>query len=504
MPQNLNQNLERYEIESEISRDDLTIAYKAHRISDDYPVTIKVVAPQLTFDSYFVSRFKDVIVRSTELEHPNIAKTFEVGERGDILYVVTEYLDAALLADYLTEHGPLSSNQIINIVSQIASALDYAHSQGVRHGDLSDTNVFIKDGHIWLTDFGVNRAVEGTSLAKKGFAVGNPVYLAPERVRGERSSRTADLYAMGILCYQMLTGTPPLSGDVTSVMHAQVYEQPQAPHLINPNIRPSVSEVVLRMLSKGVELRHSTGAEFARALQVAFEGSAPIRPITTLGSTRPMRPQKPPNPVGRRLIFWVILLTPLLGAALAAGFWMISQWDTDAEPASTPRQIANQIVPTFSVPETQATPTFVVNVVEATTTPIPATPTPPPAKPTAAAGESFLAEGSPFTHLVPAAGIAEDYSPIEPSGLFSATRDPIYLFFDYQAIQPGTKWGVIWKWDDMVLQQEEDIWPDEYGAAGTAWVYLSPAPGFQPGPHTVSLTIEDVIVATVPFTVQAD
>ncbi len=215
MPQLFNNDLETYQIETELGRDDLTISYRANRKSDNYPVTIKVVAPQFVFDSYFVLRFKDAATRNIELDHPNIVKTYEVGERGgEILYVVTELIEAAPLADYLKTQGTLPVAEAIAIIRQIASALDYAHSKGVYHGDLSDANILIKDGHIRVADFGFTRAVEGTTLAKKGFAVGNPVYLSPERIKGESASRTGDLYAMGVLCYQMLTGKPPVSGDI--------------------------------------------------------------------------------------------------------------------------------------------------------------------------------------------------------------------------------------------------------------------------------------------------
>ncbi|RME46930.1 MAG: serine/threonine protein kinase, partial [Caldilineae bacterium] len=266
-------------MEAEVGRDDLTIAYRARRASDGTPVLLKVVAPQFTFDAWFVRRFKDAVRRNIYLEHPHIIRTLEVGERDELLYMVQEWLDAEPLADYLSRNAPLPVTEVIALVKQIAAALDYAHSKAIRHGDLTGDNIFIRDGQVWLSDFGLTQTTEGTSLAKKGFAVGNPAYLAPERVRGESPSRPADLYALGVLTYQMLTGQLPFDGEPAAVLHAQVYEQPAPPHTLRPALRPAISDVVLRMLSKGLELRHTTGAEFARALQVAAEGSAPVRPI---------------------------------------------------------------------------------------------------------------------------------------------------------------------------------------------------------------------------------
>jgi serine/threonine-protein kinase len=512
MSEKLNQNLETYKIESELGRDDLTIAYQAHRKSDHQPVMIRVVAPQFTFDTYFVRRFKDAVARSIKLDHPNIVKTYEVGEREDILYVARELIEADTLADYLGARGPLPVKEVVALAKQIASAMDYAHSQGIKHGDLSDTNIFVKDGHAWLTDFGLIQAIEGTSLVKKGFAIGNPIYLSPERVKGESPSRTADLYALGVLCYQMLVGKPPFSGEPAGILHAQIYEQPEAPHLLNSSIRPSISEVVLRMLSKGLELRHSTGAEFARALQVAAEGSAPIKPPPKEKVSPRSTVSPSPSPIWKRLVFWVFILTPILGCALAGGFWAISQWD-NITPSASPTAVARQDnptpVPTFRVDVPTSPPPITQNTPEPTATPILPTVTPtstpePTATPIPLPGEPIIAEDSPFTNLVLAHNITEDYSPERPTNIFSPTEDPIYLFFDYTRIQPGTSWGLVWKWDDLVLERTEDIWPEDYGSDGTAWVYFAPPFGFQPGPYAVSLQLDGGEVATINFIVQPE
>ncbi len=501
MPNTLKDHLEKYEIESELGRDDLTIAYRARRKSDDMPVVVKVVAPQFTFDAYFVRRFKDAVARQIELDHPNIVKTFEVGERQDLLYVVRELVDAEALADYLATNGPLSMSETVALVQQIASALDYGHSKAMRHGNLSDANIFVKDGHVWVTDFGLIQTMEDTSLVKKGFSVGDPVYLSPERVRGDGPSRSADLYALGILTYQMLSGRPPFTGDAAAVLHAQAYEQPEAPHLLNRAVRPAVSEVVLRMLSKGLELRHSTGAEFAHALQVAAEGSASLRPVT-----RPMPPlELAKSSFNKSFVIWLFVLTPLLGLALAAGFWFISQLVFAPRPAAVPTPAPSPIalqsaftppVPTFAPPTFTPAPTLAPD----TPTPLPPTATPAPIL--AAPGEAVIADNSPFSNLILAANKTADNKPEQPGNVFSPTKAPIYLFFDYAAIKPGTSWGMVWQWDELVLEESEDVWPKDYGAYGSAWVFFSPPAGFQPGPYSVALKVEGTPVATIDFLVQ--
>jgi serine/threonine-protein kinase len=276
MSEPIESNVTSYDIESEFGQDDLTIIYRGRRKVDNLPVIIKVVAPQFVFDTYFVMRFKDAVTRAIGLDHPNIVKTYEVAEKDDILYVARELVEGESLAKFLASSAPLTVNQTIDLAKQIAGALDYAHGQGVKHGDLSDSYIFLRDERLWLTDFGLTAAMEGTSLVKKGFAVGEPAYLAPERVRGEGTSRAADLYALGILCYKMLTGQLPFHGEAAAVLHAQAYDQPKPPHELNSSVPKAVSEVVLRMLSKGLEVRYTTGADFVRALEVAAEGTSPV------------------------------------------------------------------------------------------------------------------------------------------------------------------------------------------------------------------------------------
>lgn len=520
MPEEFRDTVETYDVETELGRDDLTIVYSAHRRSDGLPVIVRVVAPQFVFDTFFVRRFKDAMTRSMHLDHPNIVKIYEVGEKEDILYIAREYVEADSLATYLEKHGPMPVAKVIALVKQIASALDYAHAKGVKHGDLSDNSVFVADDHVWLTDFGVVTAMEGTSMVKKGFAVGNPVYLSPERVKGEGTSRTADLYALGVLSYQMLTGQTPFSGEAPAVLHSQIYDQPLPPHEVNPKISPTVSEVVLRMLSKGLELRHNTGGEFVLALQAAAEGTAPIRRVSPPDNGRPTRPPQTRRPISRQFVFWMMILTPLIGLALAAGFWATNQWLSASRQFNNQQPVASDQSPGENAQQPDLTPVprlggqppvpaemtqLTATVIAARPTPLPAPTSTPTTTPTPLPlpVEPAVTSDSPFTNLILAQDISADFEPVGRTNVFKPTEHPIYLFFDYNAIQAGTSWRQTWKWDDVVLQEAQDVWPEEYGPVGTAWIYFSPANGFNPGPYTILLEVEGEVVATVNFVVQA-
>jgi serine/threonine protein kinase len=532
MTETVDKSVQSYDIETELGRDDLTIAYSARRKSDGLPVLIRVVAPQFVFDTFFVRRFIDAVSRSMKLEHPNIVKVYEVAERDDIVYIAREWVEADSLTKYLEKHGPIPVQKTIGLVEQLASALDYAHTQGVKHGDLTAGSIFVADDHIWITDFGLLMAMDGTSLVKKGFGVGNPVYLAPERVRGETSSRTSDLYALGIVCYQMLTGQPPFVGEAPAVLHAQAYEQPALLHEVNTKIKPAVSEVVLRMLSKGLELRYNTGSEFVAALRASAERTAPIKPQEVKEKVAPAEaPQRAPER-NKQLLLWALILTPLIGLALAAGFWVMSQWLNDISDRGRQSPTAGQALQTANVPPTDLTPvsrlkqedTPVEEVLPpfenqpATTpadtlapqsdaqapSPLPVN-TPVPAQAPALVSlpsEPTVADDSPFTNLILTQNINDALQPVNPTNIFDPASGPIYLFFDYDTISPGTAWRQTWKWDDVVLQQQEDVWPEEYGPVGTAWIYFAPAAGFNPGPYSIVLEVEGQEVASINFIVQ--
>ena len=189
----LETQLENYTLEQEIGRGDLTIVYQARRKSDDALVAVKIVPPQFTFDQHFVRRFQDMAQQAIKLEHPNIVRTYEAGQEDDVLFVVREFIQARPLATVIAEEGPFSPQRMLLVAQQITSALDYAHQKSIMHGDLSSSRVYLgPNDYTILADFGQTQAMAGTSLTKKGFAIGSPETTAPERVHGQSPSRQSD------------------------------------------------------------------------------------------------------------------------------------------------------------------------------------------------------------------------------------------------------------------------------------------------------------------------
>jgi serine/threonine protein kinase len=510
--------LKNYILEEELGRGDWTTVYRARRKSDGVVVAVKIVAPQFMFDELFVRRFQDIAKQTTKLEHPNIVRTYEASREEDILYIVRELIEARTLAQALEEGGPFFPQRMLTIARQIAAALDYAHQKSITHGDLSANRVYVDpNDHVLVADFGQTQAMAGTSLVKQGFAVGSPETMAPERVHGQGPSRQSDLYSLGALCYQILVNEPPFTGTPAAILHAQAYEQPRPLHLVNPGISIPLSEAIERMLAKGLELRYNTGAEFIRALAVAIEGTAPVRSPATVAAQRKEAGLET-TPWWKRPWVWVLVAIPiLLGILLALGFWAVSIWNA-RQPAdiTSPTQAMTQLttVPTSTTPATneaeaekEDTPVAMAEPTEKptdvpsptiapTATPLPISlPTP---------GPPTIADDSPFSNLRLARDISEDNQPEQVAISFAPGLQPIYLFFDYNDIEPGTSWTHRWTWGDTELGAYQDVWPESYQSNGTAWVFYSPSDGYQPGPYKVTLEVNGRTVATATFVIQAE
>lgn len=270
-------HLEKYTLETELSRDAWSTLYHGCDKATGCPALVRVVTPLFATDEFFARRFILMAEQNANLEHPNILPTQAAEQDDDWLYVVQDFIEARPLAEVIAREAPLSLKRVQFIVSQIASALDYAHQKSITHGSLSAHHVYVgQKDRVWLTGFGHSQLLFGANIAKYGWPGDNPEVLAPERVQGQGPSRQADLYSLGVLCYQMLANQLPFAGPASAVRHAQAYRQPRPLHQVNTSISLLVSETVSRMLAKSVDVRYNTGAEFARAfLMAAYKRHTP-------------------------------------------------------------------------------------------------------------------------------------------------------------------------------------------------------------------------------------
>ncbi len=508
-----------YEIEEEIGCGNLTTVYRARRKSDGRTVSLKVVMSDFTSDRVFVRRFLEAGGRAIRLDHPHIARVYEVAERDGTLYIIREYIEAGCLADWLAQHGKLSPVEAVPIIRQLASALDYAHSRRVMHGDINDRCIYLDaEGNVKLADFGLVQSVTGVDMLQtQPHAVkmvqgwGAAEYLAPERVQGLGPNRPADIYALGVIAYQLLAGHPPFGGEPEAVLEAQVYQTPAPMHVDDPRVSPTLSAAIGRALAKRPELRYNTATEFARAFAAAAEGIAPGRGAIGAARAKPQaQPRKPPA------VLAVIILIAIVVAVIAAGWNLTGLGELLGEQLATLLPSPVPPVPAASPSIEVPTPSQIAAPV--TTTPAP-TPTGTPTRrltPTASAvptetstpvpagspASVTLAPGSPFSDLVVAAGIDANNQPIAPGATFAVSEKPIYVFFSYRDMPAGIRWGHVWTRGSVELSRTDDTWPAGWGPVGRAWIFYTPEGSYLPGNYEVRLLVNDQVVASTQFVIQ--
>ena len=277
-------SLGKYQILEEIGRGGFAAVYKALDTTLDRVVALKALAPHLTWDNTFLSRFKQEARAAASLHHPNIVIIYEVGQIEEVHYIAMEYLAGRSLSDILDEEGALPLPEVVSILEQLASALDYTHASDLIHRDIKPSNTIVSEmGHATLTDFGIVRATAGTRLTATGTIMGTPEYMSPEQVMEEEVGPASDIYSLGIVCYEMLAGEAPFTGTTAAVLHAQVYEEPPFLRELNPDLPEGVAAVTHRALAKDPADRYASAGEMARALGAATEGIAvPVVPSPTV------------------------------------------------------------------------------------------------------------------------------------------------------------------------------------------------------------------------------
>jgi beta-lactam-binding protein with PASTA domain/predicted Ser/Thr protein kinase len=299
-------------------------------------VAIKTLLPQFARDGSFVDRFRREAQAAARLNHPGIVSVYDSGD-GDEPYIVMQYIEGRTLAEFLGSGKKLPSMQAAQIAQEIAEALAAAHAHGVIHRDIKPANVMVtRDGKVLVMDFGIARLIAGPETAPQTSAVmGTASYLSPEQAQGQPVDARTDIYSLGVVLYEMLTGRPPFSGDSPmAIAYKQVNATPPTPSSLNPDVPPELDAVVMRALSKNPANRYQTGQEFAEDLERARTGgevtATPLLPVGGEATQVISRPQPtsvlPPTeaPPGSSRKAWVgALLAILVMALLAAGAYLV-------------------------------------------------------------------------------------------------------------------------------------------------------------------------------------
>ena len=239
---------------------------------DGSPVAVKVLYPHLTADPGFVTRFAQEVAAAASLEHPHIMGVLDHGADGELSYLVMELVDGPSLRTALAgQEQPVSPEAAVSLVAAVAEALDHAHRRGVVHRDVKPSNILLR-GEDWadpvLTDFGIPRVVEATVSTAGGGILGTPTYMAPEQGQGQPGDARSDIYALGVVLYELLVGQPPFAAESPyAVILRQIHTPPPAPRARRPDLPRAVEAVVLRALAKDPATRYATAADFAEALR---------------------------------------------------------------------------------------------------------------------------------------------------------------------------------------------------------------------------------------------
>ena len=320
---------DRYQLGERLGSGGMSSVYKATDRVLERTVAVKILAEHLSDDEKFVARFRREALAVAKLIHPNIVQVYDTGVDHDRHYIVMEYVEGRSGAQLLQSRGRLGPEVAVEVGAQACAGLEYAHRQGIVHRDVKPGNLMVIGGPagrgnaptsahdpptgemtVKLTDFGIARAAEQTRLTQVGSVVGTAAYLAPEQARGEEAAPASDVYALGVVLYQLLTGRLPWEGSTLAELAIRrENERPLPPSSYDPAVPETLSTAVLRSLEGDPGLRYSTARQLAVALRAGLAGQEPPEaaaeaPTRALAggmteATRRLPPSEPPAATAR-------------------------------------------------------------------------------------------------------------------------------------------------------------------------------------------------------------
>ena len=536
----------RYQVDAVIGDGGMARVYRAYDTRLGRTVALKILREQFAAEDQFIERFNQEARLAARLSHPNIIGVYDVGVDQGRYFIVMEYVQGENLKQVIVREAPMSLGASLPLLRQLAAALDYAHEQGVIHRDIKPENILVTDRRVVrVGDFGIARALSSTTLTATGTVMGSASYFSPEQASGQAVTAESDLYSMGIVLFEMLTGQTPFAGpNPVAVAMAQLNDPPPSLRGFRPDLSPATDAMVQKALAKRPSDRFHSGAELIAALEATQGGGRMRRSTTVAAAALPTMSNAPaaalpadarPHRGGSAGALAALVTTAalLIAAVLVARSLASSDHSADGGTATptvgagapaagagaTPRSAASPSAiaatggpgPTTTAqpggnssstplapsatPAVQATATLPV----ATATPLAATATPAP--PTDTPGPTITpvsgSLGKTTLQLITAKGVGDNFTPAGPTSSFPKGTGIVYAFAIVRNKPVGA--GVVFHWtypDGSSFNYPNDAIAPYKNTIGYA--ELTPRGA---GTYSVSASIKGHQLASISFTV---
>jgi eukaryotic-like serine/threonine-protein kinase len=328
----------RYRIVKELGKGTMGVVYEAHDPQIDRLVALKILRPERMVSEAYVGRFLKEARAIGRLSHPSIVTIYDVGEDHGTIYIAMEYLKGTPFNEVIRS-GRLTVHQSVDIARQVAEALNYAHTKAIVHRDIKPSNIILTDdSRVKLTDFGIARIEDAATVyqTQAGEILGTPVYMAPEQIMGQSVDGRSDLYALGVILYEMIVGRRPFSGDtIAAIFRSITQDLPQPPSEGDPLIPPALSDLIMKSLAKAPGDRFQTGRQMADALtDILLQTSPHHRSAVQVPSA--VVPKS-----GKRLSLGIVVIALLMIIGTGIVFFLFRQGGsaaTQGGPAALRRQ----------------------------------------------------------------------------------------------------------------------------------------------------------------------